>query len=185
MRFSSIKKLGLCTGLLLSGCQAPISENTQEQNLESFQMDLKENETYDWYGMYLDIPSEYRETLENWIEQQQVIKKQEVQYCDETEYNYQISSHDTNITFYVNAFDPSRLEDRIQEQYENHRHYFYKIVFTPMYQCTLTSDTIQTLVQDMMKDIGRYMLFSEEEDFYQFADQTISWLPQEKVLKLG
>lgn len=185
MRFSSIKKLGLCTGLLLSGCQAPISTNIQEQDQESVLFDLPENETYNWYGMYLDIPSEYRENLENWIEQQQVIKKQEVQYCDEIEYNYQICSHHTNITFYVNAFDPAQLEDKVETQYEQHNHYFYKIVFTPMYQCTLTSDMIQTVIQEMTKDMDQYMLFSLEEDFYQFVNQTVSYLPKEKVLKLG
>ena len=129
--------------------------------------------------------NENKERLESWIEQQQVIKRHEVQYCDEIEYNYQICSHHTNITFYVNAFDPVQLEDSVEEQYKQHRHYFYKVVFTPMYQCTLTSDMIQTVVQEMTQNMNQYMLFDLEEDFYQFINQTISYLPKEKVLKLG
>ena len=185
MKFSSIKKLGLCAGLLLSACQAPISMNIEKQDQDVVLFDLPENETDYGYSLYLDISNENKERLESWIEQQQVIKRHEVQYCDEIEYNYQICSHHTNITFYVNAFDPVQLEDSVEEQYKQHRHYFYKVVFTPMYQCTLTSDMIQTVIQEMTQNMNQYMLFDLEEDFYQFINQTISYLPKEKVLKLG
>lgn len=70
-----MQKLGLCMGLLLSGCQVVDSIVPENQEKDQLVLDFQGKDTCYSYYLYLDIPSEEKSKIDDWISQQDIEKE--------------------------------------------------------------------------------------------------------------
>ena len=182
MKISSMKKIGLCAGLFLSGCSAPLTAETTE-DYSKLNINIENDEISYNYPVYLDIPKVGKEQIESWINQQEIIKTTSYQYYDESGYDYTVKYQGIYISFYVNSFDALKINSNFRQQYENGSRYFYQVLFQPSHDCNLTKELIQDVINQIVDNMKDYLFFENVESFYDYSVEVGEHMPKIKIKK--
>ena len=162
-----MQKLGLCMGLLLSGCQVVDSIVPENQEKDQLVLDFQGKDTCYSYYLYLDIPSEEKSKIDDWISQQDIEKRVHYTYFQEVGYNYEVNYQDIDIMFYAHIVDTDRLTREQKKAFENTERYLYKIVFTSTYKQEVTEALIQEVMSQITRTMSSYSFYDSIDEFYQ------------------
>ena len=162
-----MQKLGLCMGLLLSGCQVVDSIVPENQEKDQLVLDFQGKDTCYSYYLYLDIPSEEKSKIDDWISRQDIEKRVHYTYFQEVGYNYEVNYQDIDIMFYAHIVDTDRLTREQKKSFENTERYLYKIVFTSTYKQEVTEALIQEVMNQITRTMSSYSFYDTIDEFYQ------------------
>lgn len=177
MQTKNIKKLVLCLGIFLSGCQSqqePVADDYHEAQI------MVPNDSTQ-YHIYIDISQNEKEQLENWISNQKIQKEIPCTYYGREEFNYELSSHDMTVWIYTNSFDEIKINNHSIKQYQTGKRYLFQILFSS--KMPLSQNEIETVIAEITSSMSDCLFFEDTESFYNYLNNGKTLFGVAKVLK--